>query len=165
MSNAGVHEQIGALYDHHHSWLANWLSGKLKCRHLGADLAQDTFLRLFSGRLPSELDNPRAYLTTVAKGIVNTYFRRKNLEQAYLDALALLPEPVQPAPEERLLVLEALNEIDRILDGLPAKVRQVFLLAQLDGLPYADICGMLDISLATVKRHMVKAYAHCLNAV
>ncbi|MBB5391391.1 MULTISPECIES: sigma-70 family RNA polymerase sigma factor [unclassified Herbaspirillum] len=165
MSNAGVHQQIGVLYSEHHNWLAGWLSQKLKCRYLGADLAQDTFVRLFSGRLPGNLDNPKAYLTTVAKGVVNTYLRRKNLEQAYLEALAAAPEPVQPSPEERLLVLEVLTDIDRILDGLPAKVKQVFLLAQLDGLPYADICDLLGVSLATVKRYMVKAYSHCLRVV
>lgn len=165
MATAGLHEQIGTLYSEHHGWLAGWLSQRLKCQHLGADLAQDTFVRLFAGRLPGNLENPRAYLTTVAKGIVNTHLRRRNLEQAYLEALSTLPEPVHPSPEEQLLVLEILTEIDGILDGLPAKVRQVFLFAQLDGLSYAEICELLGVSLATVKRHMVKAYSHCLAAL
>ncbi|OWY29118.1 sigma-70 family RNA polymerase sigma factor [Herbaspirillum robiniae] len=165
MSNADARQQIGVLYTEHHSWLASWLSHKLHCKNLGADLAHDTFLRILGSRLPADLREPRAYLTTIAKGLLNSHLRRKKLEEAYLDALAAIPEPVQPSAEERLVVLETLGEIDRILDSLPAKARQVFLLAQLDGLPYADICALLDISLSTVKRHMVLAFRHCLAAL
>ena len=165
MSTAAARQQIGTLYREHHGWLASWLSHRLQCRNLAADLAQDTFLRLLGSSLPSDLREPRAYLTTVAKGLLNSHLRRKKLEQAYLDAITAMPEPVQPSVEERLVILETLSEIDRILDSLPAKVRQVFLLAQLDGLAYADICALLNLSLSTVKRHMVQAFRQCLPAL
>lgn len=165
MSPADARQQIGVLYREHHGWLVTWLSRKLACRHLGADLAQDTFVRLLGNRLPLDLREPRAYLTTVAKGLLSSYLRRRQLEHAYLEALAALPEPSQPSAEERLVVLETLCEIDRLLDALPPKARQVFLLAQLDGLPYADICTLLNVSLSTVKRHMVSALRHCLAAL
>lgn len=165
MSNAEARHQIGVLYNEHHNWLANWLSHKLHCKNLGADLAQDTFLRILGNRLPPDLREPRAYLSTVARGLLNNHLRRKKLEEAYLDALMTHPEPIQSSPEERLQVLETLAEIDRILDRLPPKARQVFLLAQLDGLAYADIGALLDLSLSTVKRHMVLAFRHCLAAL
>ncbi|WP_443114522.1 sigma-70 family RNA polymerase sigma factor [Herbaspirillum seropedicae] len=165
MSPAEAHQEIGGLYRKHHGWLVAWLSRRLACRHLGADLAQDTFVRLLGHRPPPDLREPRAYLTTIAKGLVASHLRRRQLETAYLEALAALPEPSQPSAEERLLVLDTLCEIDRILDQLPARARQVFLLAQLDGLPYASIAGLLGISLSTVKRHMVLALRHCLAAL
>ncbi|EJL82852.1 RNA polymerase sigma factor, sigma-70 family [Herbaspirillum sp. CF444] len=165
MSNAEARQQIGVLYNEHHGWLATWLSHKLHCKNLGADLAQDTFLRILGARLPVDLREPRAYLATIAKGLLSNYLRRKKLEEAYLDALSAMPEPIQPSPEERLQVLETLAEIDRILDSLPAKAKQVFLLAQLDGLAYADICAILNLSLSTVKRHMVLAFRQCLAAL
>lgn len=162
MTTANARQQIGVLYNEHHGWLATWLSHKLHCRNLGADLAQETFVRLLGNSLPDDLREPRAYLTTIAKGLLNSHLRRKKLEEAYLDALATMPEPTQPSVEERMMVLEALGEIDGILDSLPTKVKQVFLLAQLDDLPYADICALLNLSLSTVKRHMVLAFRHCL---
>lgn len=165
MSPAQARLHTGMLYHEHHAWLATWLSRKLQCRSLGADLAQDTFVRILGGRLPPDLREPRAYLTTIAKGLLHTHLRRQQLELAYLEALASVPEAVQPSPEERLAVLETLTEIDRILDRLPARCRQVFLLVQLDGLGYADIAALLDISLSTVKRHMVQAFARCLKAL
>lgn len=165
MSPAEARQHTGTLYSEHHAWLATWLGRKLHCRSLGADLAHDTFLRILSTRLPLDLREPRAYLTTIAKGLLNNHLRRQQLELAYLEALATAPEAVQPSPEDRLAVLETLTEIDRILDRLPAKTRQVFMLAQLDGLGYADIATLLDISLSTVKRHMVQAFQRCLKAL
>ncbi|MBV7536846.1 sigma-70 family RNA polymerase sigma factor [Duganella sp. sic0402] len=165
MSPVEARQQAGTLYNEHHAWLATWLSRKLHCRSLGADLAHDTFLRILGSRLPLDLREPRAYLTTIAKGLLNNHLRRQQLELAYLEALAGMPEPAQPSPEERLAVLETLSEIDRILDRLPAKARQVLLLAQLDGLSYDEIAKLLEISLSTVKRHMLLALQRCLKAL
>lgn len=165
MSNADAHRQIGTLYHEHHGWLATWLGHKLNCRNLGAELAQDTFVRLLGARPPQDLREPRAYLTAVAKGLMVSHLRRRKLENAYLEALATQPEAAHPSPEDRLAVLETLTEIDGILDRLPNKARQVFLLAQLDGLSYAEICALLNLSLSTVKRHMVLAFRRCLAAL
>lgn len=163
--HAHGNQWVGTLYSEHHGWLSTWLAHKLSCRNLGADLAQDTFVRLLGAGQPAALREPRAYLTTIAKGLLNDHLRRKKLEMAYLDALALLPEPQQPALDERLVILQTLTEIDAVLDRLPAKARQVFLLAQLDGLPYAEIAALLDLSLSTVKRHMVLALSKCLASL
>jgi RNA polymerase sigma-70 factor (ECF subfamily) len=59
-------------------------------------------------------------------------------------------------------VLEALREIDAMLDGLPARAREAFLLAQLDGLTYAEVAARLGVSERTVKRYMAEAFARCI---
>lgn len=154
------------LYSHHHGWLRAWLHRRLGCRDEAADLAQDTFLRvLLRPQALLGLREPRAYLTTIAKGLVADLWRRRALEQAYLDALALMPEPLALSPEERALVLQALHEIDALLDGLAAKARHAFLLSQLEGMPYADIARELGVSERTVKRYMAQGFECCLVAM
>ena len=83
-----------------------------------ADLAQDTFTRILASQV-TVIDQPRAYLSCVAKGILVNWYQRKALERAYLDALAQLPAPEAPSPEARFMVLETLHEIDAMLDALP----------------------------------------------
>ncbi|WP_066271875.1 sigma-70 family RNA polymerase sigma factor [Hydrogenophaga palleronii] len=150
------------LYQQHHGWLRGWLY-----RHLGhagdaADFAQDTYLRVIESRQALEqIREPRAFLTTVARHVMLSHLRRREVERAYVDALARLPEALAPSPEERAIVLETLCEIDRILDGLPARVRQAFLWAQLDGMPYAEIAERLGVSLSSVKQYMARAIRHC----
>ncbi|MNN78537.1 putative RNA polymerase sigma factor FecI [compost metagenome] len=89
-------------------------------------------------------------------------FRRRSLEQAYLETLALSPEPIDISPETRTLIIETLMEIDRLLDGLGGRTREIFLLAQLDGLSYVEIGRRLNVSVNTVKKHAVRALTHCL---
>ena len=154
-----------ALYSDHHGWLHAWLRKKIGCTHRAADLAHDTFLRLLARDEPLALHEPRAFLTTVAQRVMANHWRREQIERAYLEALAHVPEQFAPSPEERALLLEALCEIDGLLERLPAAVKRAFLLAQLDGLSHADIAAQLKISIATVKRHLVRAGAQCFFAL
>lgn len=157
-------QQVRTLYIDHHGWLYGWLRRKLGNTADAADLAHDTFVRIMgSRRLPAHLgDEPRALLTHVAKGLVIDHWRRQDVERAYLDALALLPEPEVPSPETRLLILEALYRVEAMLRSLPARTRAIFLLAQLEGLTYQQIADELGTSLITVKRHMRTAFGACM---
>lgn len=129
-----------------------------------ADLAQDTFVRLLK-QCPAELQEPRAFLATVARSVLIDHCRRMSLERAYLQTLMLMPEPVSPSPEERAVVLQALEQIDRMLDGLGARARSAFLLAQLDGLTYKEVAQRLGVSLSSVEKYMAAALTHCYRIV
>jgi RNA polymerase sigma-70 factor (ECF subfamily) len=128
-----------------------------------ADLSQDTFLRLLaSSQRIADLQEPRAYLLTVGKRLLSNFYQRRSLEQAYLNALASLPEDCVPSPEQRWLLLETLQALDELLDGLPTAVRRAFLWSQLEGLSYQHIAERLRVSERTIKRYMAQAYEHCL---
>ncbi len=156
---------VEVLYMDHHSWLTGWLRRKLGCPHSAADLAQDTFMRLLSARETPSIAEPRAFLTVVAKRVLFNHYRRQDLERAYLQALADMPEQLVPSEEERAIILQTLMELDQLLDGLPTPVKRAFLLAQVDGMSYADIGAQLGISIATVKRHLNKAALRCYFAL
>lgn len=111
------------------------------------------------------LREPRAYLTTVARNLLINHVQRLSLEQAWLDAMAQLPEPLAPSPEQQLLVLESLHQVDAMLNGLPPKVREAFLLSQLDGLSYAQVAERLGVTSRTVKRYMAQAFEQCILLV
>lgn len=156
---------VEVLYNDHHHWLTGWLRRKLGCPENAADLAQDTFIRVLSAREAPTLIEPRAFLTTVAKRVLFNFYRRQDLERAYLEALAQMPEHVAPSEEDRAIILQTLLELYQLLDGLPKQVKRAFLLAQLDGLTYAQIGAQLGISIATVKRHLTKAAMRCYFAL
>lgn len=158
------HQAIQSLYAEHHPWLCAWLRKRLGCFDHAADLAQDTFIRVLLQRKAPELREPRAYLSSVARSLMIDSFRRRALEQAYLETLAARPEALDVSPEARFLIIETLLEIDRLLDGLGARTREIFLLAQLDGLSYVEIGRQLNVSVNTVKKHAVRALTHCLLA-
>lgn len=151
------------LYREHHGWLQQLLRRKLGCREEAADLAHDTFLRLLRQPCDSVLREPRAYLSTIAHGLLVNHWRRRDLERAYLDALAQQPETCHPSPEQRALVVETLLQIDAMLTRLPERPRQAFLMAQLEGQPYRDIALHLGVSERMVKKYLAQVMAHCLQ--
>ncbi len=160
--NCDPRQQVHTLYRDHHAWLQLWLRRRLGNVSDAADLAHDTFARILDSRLPTVLHEPRAYLTTVARGILVNWYQRRALEQAYLEALAQLPEDQAPSPDRQVLILQTLHEIDAMLDALPAPVRRAFLLSQIEGLTYEAISRELGVSLITVKRYMARAFRQCL---
>ncbi|PWB32438.1 RNA polymerase subunit sigma [Pseudomonas sp. SDI] len=155
---------VAELYSDNHRWLRAWLYRRLQCPQDAADLAQDTFVRaMSSSQLPS-LEAPRAFLATVARRLLINLFRRRALEHAYLEELAHLPDHCIPGEEQLAVVREALEQIDRLLDGLPLRVRHAFLLNRLEGLTQAAIADQLGVSVATVERDLRRAFLHCLSA-
>ncbi len=125
------HGIVATLYSQHHRWLQSWLRRKTGSAFDAADLAQDTFTRLLTHPAfhaaaaggPDAVREPRAYILTVAYRLVINHQRRQSLEQAYLAALAMLPEPLAPSPEHQLVIHQTLQEIDAMLDAIAPKAR------------------------------------------
>ncbi len=86
------HAALSRLYATHHAWLQGWLHRRLGCAFDADDVAQDTFMRLLRSDAAATLREPKDFLVTVAKRVMVDLFRRRTLERAYLEMLALIPE-------------------------------------------------------------------------
>lgn len=153
------------LYSEHNSWLKGWLRVRLGNSADAADLAQDTFLKVMTARNAGPIREPRGYLSAVARSLLIDKSRRRTIEQAYLHALTLQPEPVEVSPEIRLSIIEMLVEVDRLLDELGSRTREIFLAVQLEGLTYAAVGERFGVSVTTVKNHLIRAMTRCLLLV
>src|SRR5690606_604318 len=153
---------VHTLYNDHQSWLHSWLRNRLGNTWDAADLVHDTFVQVLLKEEWTVIREPRAYLATIAHGLMVNSLRRKDLERAYLDAIAHLPEDEYTSPATRTLVLEALIDIDTMLEGLAPKVRRAFLLLQLEGLRHGEIADRLKVSISSVRQYIAKAIQHCV---
>ena len=155
---------VQTIYREHNDWLLGWLGKKTECPELAQDLAQDTFVRVLkkAGR-GERVGKPRVFLVQVARGLLIDHWRRREIEQACLQALAARPEALAISPEERQIILDTLLAIDAMLNTLPLKVRRAFLLSRLDGLSYKQIAAQLGVSERMVKKYMARAMLHCLT--
>lgn len=145
-----------------------WLTDKLRRRishGTGAeDIASEAFARLAAIPDLLKIREPRAMLTTLAQRILYETWRRRDLEQAYLNALASSPQHCHPSPEDQEMVIESLLAIDRALDGLSVNARKAFLFNQLDGMTYAEIAKELNVSASMVRKYVAKALTNCYLA-
>ncbi|MBF8700550.1 sigma-70 family RNA polymerase sigma factor [Pseudomonas putida] len=159
------HSALHQLYSENNGWLKSWLRTRLGNASDASDLAHDTFLRVMTARNQAPIREPRSYLSAIARALLIDKVRRRAIEQAYLQALALRPEPVDVSPEVRLSILEMLVSVDALLDELGPRTRDIFLAVQLEGLTYAAVAERFDVSVTTVKNHLIRAMTHCLLLV
>jgi RNA polymerase sigma-70 factor (ECF subfamily) len=155
---------VSYLYQDHHHWLYTWLYKKMQNRQYAEDLAQDTFVRLLNKKNPITPQEPRAYLLTIAKGMVSNFYRHQKIEQSYLEFIASLPEEYAPDPSTQVMLLEIIIELDQRLNNLESIVKQAFLLTQLEGFSQAQAAEQLQISISTVQRYIAKALHQCCFA-
>lgn len=152
---------VQSIYEQHHSWLYGWLKGKLSNTSDAADLAHDTFVRILAARNAADIREPRDYLTTIARGLVIDRYRRRAIEQAWLQSMAARPEAVGVSEEDKAVIIETLLAVDKTLAGLGARARKIFMLTQIDGLTYQQAADQLGLSISSVKKHMIRALTEC----
>lgn len=156
------HAQVANLYVANHSWVQQWLTRRLGNASDAAELAQDVFVRLLAQ--PREFDSDthaRAWLSRVSLHLCVDFWRRKQLERAWLDALAQVPESHWPSQEHQAIILETLGQLQDLLERLPPKVAEAFSLSQLHGMGYREIGERLGISERTVTKYIAQAMFHC----
>lgn len=163
MSSALREQSLETVYRDHHPWLRNWLRGKLGCPAQADDFAQDTFLRVLTRSDVGVLQSPRAFLVRVATRLLIDDARRARLERAWREAQSLAAaEQVQaPSAEEVNEIVDVLEEVLRLLEGLPDKPRKAFLMFRLDGASQAEIARVLGVSISMVKKYVAQGLLHC----
>ena len=164
--NLNVQKQLwlSHVYQTHQTTLLSWFKHKLQHHHQSEDLSQEVFYRaLKSNYCFTSIKEPQAWLMGIAKHVMIDHWRRQHIERLYLEALAHLPEEFYPSAEHEVCIRETLYQVHVMLEKLPQRTAQVFLLSQLDGLTYYAIAEKLNISEATVKRDMKQAFLACIN--
>ncbi len=153
-----VGASLSALYTAHCGWLQKWLNRRLQDNHQAADLTQDTFLTLLVRRHAiADVREPRAFLTTIARGLLVDFWRRRDIEMAWAETLAARPEVTHPSPEVQVQALQALVEIDRKLHRLGVRARAAFLMHRIHGMTHPAIAAELRVSERTVRNDIAQA--------
>lgn len=162
MSTVASEIDIGTLYVSHGEWLRGWLRRRTRCAHRAADLTQDTFCRLIEADDTAPVRDARSYLSTVARRILIDDIRRREVERAFLAACEAHGQHVDNLTPERIAeAVELLRATLRLLETLPPRVRQAFIMVRLHGLRYAAAAERLGVSERMAKRYVAQAYAHC----
>lgn len=155
--------QVQLYYSEHHGLVRNWLYKALGNASDAADLAHDVFLRLLARKREFDSDtHVRAYLLAVSRNACIDFRRRRQVELAWAEVLANRPAALAPSEEQRAMILEALGQVYAMLESLPEKVAEAFLLAQVHGLGYRAIAQRMGLSERTIGKYMAQAMYQCL---
>ena len=154
---------LEALYRLHHGWMQQWLQRKLGNASDAAELAHDVFVRLLAApRAFNDDEHARAYLGRMSRHMCVDFWRRRRIEQAYLEVLAAQPEHQVPSLEHQAIILETLGQLQAMLERMPKRVAETFLLVQLQGLTQRETAQRLGVSERSVNSYLAQAMYQCL---
>lgn len=154
---------VEAIYLNHQSELQFHLTRIVDCPEIAADLAQESFIIFFREAQKQTIDHPRGFLFRVAKNLAYDHIKHRKVTENYQQTKEQsLPPPSEfPSAEKLVSVDERLTAITRILDELPLRTREIFVLNRVYGMTYAETAKELGISDSAVEKHMAKALLHC----
>jgi RNA polymerase sigma-70 factor (ECF subfamily) len=134
------------------------------------DILQETFIKAykhiakFDGR-----SNISTWLYRIATNEALMSLRRKRPEAISFESPSVYDtEPQEPLqivdwcclPEEEFLTSEGRARLDEAAEGLPASLRVVFVLRDIEGLSTRETAEVLDISEMAVKTRLSRARLH-----
>ncbi|WMD22431.1 sigma-70 family RNA polymerase sigma factor [Achromobacter seleniivolatilans] len=150
------------LYAAQHPWLRTWLQRKLRCRFNAEDIAQETFLRLLRRGGLDQILEPRALLTTTATRLIIDDSRRREIEQAYVEIYAAQHGGgTAPSAESVAAAVQTVRHLAEVIERLPAKAGQAFLMSTFDGMTHPEIAAVLRVSDSAIKQYIARALLVC----
>jgi len=127
----------------------------LRDKTLAEEITQDVFLRLWINREKLDPDlSFGSYLFTIAKNIVLNFYKKRDVEQRYIEQTVRSFDTESIDPEEDFYYKDLLSIIDKAVNEMPPQQRKVFRLSREEGLLNAEIAEKLGISKRTVEKHI-----------
>jgi len=122
------------------------------------NLIQDVFLNLWENRNKVEKDSSiKSYIFTITYNSAISIIRKKARESEYVEYLKSLQEVNAEPVNVELEYKELTNTLDEIVQALPMRQKEVYLLHKVKGLKYNEIAELLNISANTIENHMSRA--------
>lgn len=158
---SGNRKAFEELFRLHHEALCRFALNYVEHLRVAEDLVQDVFVDLWKDRRSLDVEHSlKAYLYGMTRHRALKHLRQKQVRKKWAasDDLRKAAPPAMPGQgEDALKRREQKREIDRALEALPRRRRQIFLLSRRHNLTYAEIAVALDISIKTVETQMSRA--------
>jgi RNA polymerase sigma-70 factor, ECF subfamily len=148
------------LFAAHYPKLAGWVRRLVDDDDTAHEIASEAFVRLLSKwTSPDKLDNPQSYLYVIATNLVRDHWRKTERERRALRSASAGTDPEAHAdPAEDVNVRE-------LLAGLPARLRDPFLLHYYAGFGIREIAVLLKRPEGTIKADLYHARARLKEAL
>jgi RNA polymerase sigma-70 factor (ECF subfamily) len=122
------------------------------------NIVQDVFLSLYENRHRVEkCSSVRCYIFTIAYNASISQLRKRVRETRFIEYLASLQSASEPSPEQMIEYNELAGKLNEIINSLPDRQREIYLLHRNKGFKYREIATRMHISVNTVENQMSSA--------
>ncbi|KKX27167.1 RNA polymerase sigma factor [Rhizobium sp. LC145] len=163
-----MHWDLQQLFRRHSKELLRFLRRSGVSEDTASDLVQDAFLRLaaMSPAAGEVVGNPRAYLFRISRNLSIDHARAHAVQSRYIQpGLPAEIAEAKPSAELEVDFKQRVARLERAIQTLPERQRQVFLLHKYEELSHAEIAERLGISKSMVEKHVMKALVHLRDSL
>jgi RNA polymerase sigma-70 factor (ECF subfamily) len=146
------------LYKKYSKRLYKFAYSILKSSEESENIVQDVFLNLWEHRNNVEKNSSiKYYVFTIAYNSAISILRKKASESQFIEYLKSLQDLNQEPVNIEIEYNELTDKLNNIINHLPERQKEVYLLHKSEGLKYQEIADRLNISVNTVENHMSRA--------
>ena len=140
--------------------LAGWVRRLVDDEETAHEIASEAFVRLLSKwTSPDKLDNPQSYLFMIATNLVRDHWRKTERERRAMRNVTAGSDP-EPSTNPAQDV-----DVRELIERLPAKLRDPFLLHYYAGFGVKEIAALVKRPEGTVKADLYHARAKLKEAL
>lgn len=131
---------------------------RVKSKEAAEEIIQELFTYLWCKREELQLTHSfSTYIHVALKYRIFNYIRKEINNNKYVDHIKKSQPHFNNAVEESVLYNELNLALEKEINNLPKKCKQVFHLSRKENLTLKEIAAELDISINTVEKHLGKA--------
>ena len=156
----GDKKALDEIFTIYHSKIFSFAISYLKDNEDALDIVQETFIKLWDSRKTLKKDTSlEALLFTVAKNTILSIFRKHSTEKKYLEYLGSKVITNTSGTEEQTDFSFLMKQYEELIDQLPEKRKEIFVMSRKEGLSNKEIAKEKGISEKTVENQITKALA------
>src|SRR5260370_26837278 len=148
---------VERLFREHNEALIRFLRGRVGSHNEALEVAQEAYVRLLSLDQPGAVSYLRAFLFKTAANIAIDRRRRHQTFDKFAGRQLFTELAENRTPERQLSGEQTLRHLGALIEGMPPKCRQPFVMNQIHGLDAATIASRLGIRDSMVLKYVVGA--------
>lgn len=146
------------IFDLYHLRIYKFSVVYLKNNQDAYDLVQDVFIKIWESRFSLNADtNFEAYMFTIARNTMISLIRKRLTEQKYLTHVAHAGNTNNAETDEYTNFNFLKQQYDTLIELLPEKRKEIFILSREKGLSNREIALLKGISEKTVENQITRA--------
>lgn len=154
------------IYTRYGKSLAEFAGTKLHHLEDARDILHDLFVKLWEDRHTLEITgNLKSYLFTATRYRIIDKIRRNVIREDYASMLQSLNTSDSYEIDKMIEAKELQEIIEKSLDSLPPRTKEIFHLSRSEHHTVAEIAQMLDLSEQTVKNQITTALKHLRQSI
>jgi RNA polymerase sigma factor (sigma-70 family) len=149
--------------ERYYNELWGFLRGQLHDGDAAGDLAQEAYARALGAQAAGrEARDFRSLLYRVARNLLVDRHRRAKVRQhTDIDDHHGLHAPAATQPENAAASQQHVAAMLGVIDALPPRCREAFILHKFEQLPHAEVAARMGISRNAVEKHIIRALLAC----